>query len=218
MHHHLEIILPPTDDVNAAIAEIMEPFDENADAGDEGASPKNAFWDYYLIGGRWSGRKLLAAFSDERLDAFRAAMVEKKVTISGVQFGKPTLQPADQIQMVDQMWRAAFPEWTGGACPLFDHHKGNDGDICKLSDVPTGFGCSHVIIAGPNHDGTGLRATYMTSDTLWNGVMHVKTTWDETVSGALDEWTSRLDHYREEYRARVTPQPDWLVVTVDYHS
>jgi hypothetical protein len=35
MHYHLEVILPPTDDVQAAITQIMAPFDENRDRDDD---------------------------------------------------------------------------------------------------------------------------------------------------------------------------------------
>ena len=49
MHFHLEIIMPPTEDVHAAVKEILAPFNEripyDADSGVGGHS----FYDYYSI-------------------------------------------------------------------------------------------------------------------------------------------------------------------------
>ncbi len=49
MHYHLEIILPPTEDIEKAIAEILQQFDENEEEN------TNSFWDWYQIGGRYTG-------------------------------------------------------------------------------------------------------------------------------------------------------------------
>ena len=49
MHFHLEIIMPPTEDVHAAVKSVLAPFDErlayDADSGEGGHS----FYDYYAI-------------------------------------------------------------------------------------------------------------------------------------------------------------------------
>lgn len=216
MHYHLEIVMPPTDDVEAEVEQIMAPFDENG-ADDEDHNTKHAFWCWYVIGGRWSGAKLMDKLGRDRVAKFRSMLHDKGVTVSGVQFGKPTLQPITQVAAVDAMWRAAFPESGLTVCPIFDHYKGSAGDVMTLADVPA-VACSHVIIAGPNYKGDKLEAKYMVSKAIWNGVTHVKTAWDGTVSAALVEWTERLGGYGEEWRLTRMPAPDWLVVTVDYHS
>jgi len=48
MHYHLEIILPPTANVEAAVEEIMEPFKEQEE------ERRYSFFDWYYMGGRWS--------------------------------------------------------------------------------------------------------------------------------------------------------------------
>lgn len=57
MHFHLEVIMPPTTNVEGALEKIMAQFDEN----NEDAS--HAFWDWYVIGGRFFWRK---ANADDR--------------------------------------------------------------------------------------------------------------------------------------------------------
>lgn len=52
MHSHIEIIFPPnTKNINEAVEQILKPFDENVEEN------KNTFYDWYEIGGRWSGYK-----------------------------------------------------------------------------------------------------------------------------------------------------------------
>jgi len=92
MHYTCEIVMPNVEDVNAAIEQIMAPFSENT-KGDEDYSGY-AFWDYWVIGGRWSGRKLRHSLGKDRLDAFHKLLVDMNVTVSGVVAGKERLQPA----------------------------------------------------------------------------------------------------------------------------
>lgn len=217
MHYHLEIVMPPTDDVKGAVEQIMAPFDENADRSDEDAS-SSPFWDWWQLGGRYSGSKMLDALGRERLDAFYKALTEAKVTVSSFTAGKQTLQPACQAGKVDALWNDMFPDAPVKQCPIFDNYKADNGDVMRLSDLPPRVEAEHVIIAGPNWKGEKLEACYMVRDSIWNGVTHQNTTWDKTLAGALSEWTEKLDGYKEEWRAQRTPRPDWLVVTVDYHS
>jgi hypothetical protein len=214
MHEHLEIIMPPTDDVEASVSQIMAPFGEEA-KGEEASSQK--FCDYWEIGGRWSGNKILSTFSPDQIGTFYQRLKDAKITVSSLQFGKQTLQPASQAETVNRLWRETFPDAVIKECPLFDNYQGADGDIMPLRDIPPELKCTHVIIAGPRYDGNGFEAAYMVRDSLWNGVTHQKTTWSGTVAGALAEWKERLTDYRPEWAAEHTPKEDWIVVTVDYH-
>lgn len=218
MHYSCEIVIPRTSEIEKAVASIMAPFDENG--SDEDHSTKHSFWDYWKIGGRWSGRKLKASIGQERLTAFEEWCQSANITVSGVQFGKPTLHPASQIEKVDAKWREMFPGTTDH-CPLFDHAPNCD-DVQALAVVSPLLSASRVIIAAPEfHDGkwTGpLRAVYMVEDEHWNGVTWIESKWDGKLVSALEAWNAKLGNYKEEYREAVTPQPDWLAVTVDYHS
>ena len=117
MHYHLEIVLPPTDNVETAIAAVMAPFDENSEDED---NKGKAIWDFWVIGGRWSGAKMLAKIGQEAGKEFEAWLQEHHFTVSGVRFGKPELEPPNQAKAVDEEWSRRFPEFAG-KCPLFQH-------------------------------------------------------------------------------------------------
>src|ERR1700689_5540903 len=150
MHYHLEVIMPPADDVRVAITEIMKPFDE----GEEDSH--HPFWDWWVIGGRWSGNKLLSTVGS--LDQFYERLKAMKITVSSITCGKQTLSPPDQADKVNALWNEIFPDAPMKECPLFDSYKGGDGDVMAYGELPTSIGCERVIVAAPNYKGEGLEA------------------------------------------------------------
>lgn len=218
MHFHCEIVIPPSDDVESAVTQVMEPFNERADDGNRSSYP---FWDWYVIGGRWGGAKMEAAIGYERIKEFREELRAREFTISGLQAGKPSLNPDYQCELVDALWSERFPEHAG-PCPLFAHSNNNrstlPGDITSLASCPLSLTASRVIIAGPAYVGDGLRPVFMASGEIFNGCNYEHTTWDKTLGGALTLHRKRLERYTPDARAKVDPSPNWLVVTVDYHS
>lgn len=219
MHYHCEIIMPPTHDVEAAVNAIMARFDENAPDNKDGAhDARFTFWDWYVIGGRWSGHKLLARLDAAKLDEFQAMLTKMEVTVSGVQAGKPSLFPESQIAEVDRLWVEHFPDAGLAQCPFFKHYTGTMGDVCRVDELPEGLTASRVIVAGPGLNGTGLQVETMQQRQVWNGVNIIKTAWDGTVAATLGAHAERIALYRDEYRNGMTVKPDWLAVTVDYHS
>ena len=217
MHMRLEVIMPPTSDIKGALDKVLKPYDESTGCNDEDEDAycnPSAFWDWWQIGGRFSGEKIYKMVDRERLDAFYALMAERDVTVSGVVFGKQTLQPEDQVPMVDALWREHFPELPFDRCPLFDHAgESLPGDVMELAGC-RGQSCGHLIVA----DEEG-RATFMLRKEIWNGVTHQETAWDGTIAGALQQLEEgKFSHCRPEWADPRRPTDDWLVVTVDYHS
>ena len=221
MHYHLEVIMPPTSDISAALEEILNPFDEN------NKESRNQFWDWYVIGGRWAGEKESCRYDAEKLEKFYAKCQEANVTVSGVVCGKQKLAPETQIPMVDKMWDALFPTEDGTivACPIFSHsnnqYDSNDllaCDVCLVEEIPENLTASRVIVASANYDESRLEAKFMTSDSIWNGVNHEDTAWDGKVKSVFGMYKERLEMYKEEYVENHTPKPNWICVTVDYHS
>lgn len=203
MHHRLEVLMPPTNDVATAMEKVLKQFSEN----DEENSV--SFYDWYEIGGRWSGSHNLDGLDEALLDDFYKDLSDHNVTISSVQFGKQKLQPASQIPLVEQLWSVRFP----GKCPIFDNYTGGGDIIAWVEAKEKHIKCSRFIITDND-----LEPEYMTQEDFWNGVSHVKTTWDGTVKSAFGEYTEKLSHYKQEYAKKITPTDEWLLVTVDYHS
>lgn len=212
MHYHLEIIMPPTEDVESAVREIMKPFSENEDGNN------NSFWDWYVIGGRFAGAKL--NYDKSKEDAFYAWLKEEGVTVSGVQCGKQELSPDTQALKVDAKWAEMFPESGLDTCPLFAHYHDQykdslqPPDVALLGSVAKDLSASAVIVTR----GDRMEAEYMIHQSMWNGVTHIDTKWDGLVLSAVEMCKERMENYKEEYKANNTPTDDWLCVTVDYHS
>lgn len=232
MHYHCEIVIPPVMNIEDAIASVMKPFNEQPEDG-EGEGARHAFWDFWLIGGRWSGTKLLASFDETKLDAFYAWLKEEKITVAGLQCGKQEISPASQIPKVDAKWNEMFPSSEFLPCPIFRHSndqygKGLSGtlpaDVQRLADIPADLKCSRVIVCknsyeSKSEDWTGpVEAEFMLVDDAWNGCNHMKVDWDGKVSTAIDQYRKNLENYAPKFADKNAPKADWLVVTVDYHS
>lgn len=224
MHYHCEVVMPPTDDVEGAVREIMKDFDESNEEG------YHTFYDFLVIGGRYSGTKLMAKYEKKKIDEFFEWMKAEKVTVSGLQFGKQELAPASQIPKVDDKWNEMFPSEIPIPCPIFLHSNDQfksdsilPGDIEKLKDIGD-VKCERIIIAGPSFDSkteenTGPpEPTFMYSTEEWNGKTWMKTDWDGKIKTALEMFKEEKKNWKDSYVALITPKDDWLVVTVDYHS
>ncbi len=214
MHYHCEIIMPPIDPlfsiekVHEHVTQVMAPFDENLEDN------QHSFWDWWVIGGRWSGEHQTSQYSKERLSDFYAELKKMGTTVSGLKFGKDELQPTSQTAAVDELWRKFFPEYEGEHCPLFKHAGDSlSGDVCRLGDVSDKLTAARVIISAV--DGT---ANYMVSADIWNGVIFQDTTWDGNVWRAVEDFRKHSKRYRREWLDRNLPKENWLAVTVDYHS
>ena len=224
MHFIAEIVMPPVADVEKAVGQVLAQFDENT-------NERNGFWDWWVIGGRMAGGKTIASLDKDKIAAFNKELSERKVTVSGIQWGKQELSPAYQIPMVDGLWGEFFPELAGTPCPMFLHSNDNRSplpqDICAVSQVPPAYEFERIIVAMPGmmHDdeynelGEGMVAQWMLQTSFWNGLTHVDAKWDGTWAQALAMHTDYVNHfYKEEFRASKMIQPNWISVTVDYHS
>jgi hypothetical protein len=214
VHYQCEIVIAPTDDIQAAIAKVLAPFNENNE------DAQYSFWDWFVIGGRWAGNKQMAQYDQEKIAQFDQWCQDEKITVSGFRAGKSELNPASQIEKVDAKWNEMFPSDVMVACPVFRHsndpYKSEstiDGDICTFPNVPATLKCSRVIFADPDNE-----ATFMITDSIYNGVDWLDTKWDGSFGSAVEMFKEKFSSYAETYQEKITPKDDWLVVTVDYHS
>jgi hypothetical protein len=194
MHFHVEVLIPPSVNIEDAVDKALAPFDKNA--GDT----CYAFYDWYKIGGRWSGSKLEALLGEERIDAFIEEVKKRKFTISNVQVGKPTLKPESQQKEVDELWHEHFPELELGPCLLFSHSgPRHPHDICHLKDIPLSFSAHRVLFVDDN-----AAPLFMLTRDFWNGVSFQRAAWNGTLEHALEIF--KIEHI------------NWMTVTVDCHS
>lgn len=223
MHSKIEIIIPPTDDVEASVKQVMQQFDENG-TDEDGICNSHAFWDFYVIGGRWAGDKELSKLDQDKLASFYKALEEKNVTVSGFQAGKQTLSPESQIPMVDSLWKDYFPDCKSEGCPLFSHSNDQysealQGDICKVSEVTDSMTCEKLLIAGQGYMGNGeIECKHLLQRSVWNGVNHEDTNFSGKILDGVSMYMEKIDGYTEDFKQKNTPNDDWLVVTVDIHS
>lgn len=215
--------MPFTNDVEAAVSKICNPFNEQG-TDEDGEPNRQGFWDFWVIGGRFAGSKFQATLNPEQLEKFNAELHKRKVTVSSFTAGKQEIAPASQIPMVDALWNEYFPQTNGGPCPLFKHSNDqykNDSllpdDVMRFWEVPDSLKMSRIIFAGPRYEDE-LKATFMLSDSIWNGCNHEDTAWDQTFGDAVKRFTEKHKNYKTEYIEKITPNDDWLVVTVDYHT
>lgn len=224
MHFKCEIIMPPTDDIEAAVATVLEPFSET------GEESRHAFYDWYVIGGRFAGSKMQASIAPNKLKQFYDWLKAEGCTVSGVQVGKHELQPRSQIPKVDSKWSEMFPEHAG-PCPLFAHSSDQyaksgtlPGDICTVEQIPEGLTAVRVIICKPGFQPeadswTGpVEAAFMLADDVWNGCNFMEVAWDRKVTTALEKYKEKLADYTPAARKALMPRPDWICVTVDCHN
>ncbi|MCK2149475.1 hypothetical protein MYE70_10395 [Marinobacter alexandrii] len=220
MHYQLEIIMPPTDNVEGQVTNILAEYDENAESTEDFDANPRAFWDFWVIGGRWSGNKLKAELDSAKLDLFIEELKKREVTCSGIQAGKQSLDPASQIPMVDALWAEYFPESGISVCPLFAHSNNQydsssnlPGDICRVAEIPEKAECGHVLIARESclQDGT-FSAIHMRQTSVWNGCNFEKTDFDGTIKSAIRDFNEKTTNESRHVK------DDWLCVTVDYHS
>jgi hypothetical protein len=215
MHFRLELILPPTENLEADIKTILGSWAEEYE-DEYGNNNDHAFYDYYVIGGRFSGSKIETLLGESRIKKFRETLAEKKVTVSNLQFGKQTISPSSQISLVDKLWNEHFPDSPVKTCVLFDHYKENFGDIMNLKDIPEELTAERVVIAGYDYK-EKLDIRYMLARSLWNGSRHQDTQWDGKISSALRDYDKYLSRANEEHRKKQLPNRDWLCVTIDCH-
>lgn len=190
------------------LEEILGPWDENAP---DGTRNPHGFFDYWDLGGRWSGSKLIFRLKKQLgnglINEFQTKLSDMGVTVSAIQFGKQELTP-NWVKPVDDLWK----DMTGRdeRCPMFAHSDSViEGDICPAQDV-LDFECCRVIIANlPSgyKPGDKMEIVHIQNEAVWNGVNYEKTAWNGKIGDAI-----------ENSRLHDVVGNDWISVTIDTHS
>lgn len=236
-HYHLEMILPPVADVEKSVAQILKPFDESEE--DEDGYSKYAFWDWYVIGGRWSADHVLSAISEKRMEAFQADV--PKYTVSGVMtaggyYEKPAGpdNPPDIVDRLVKVWKQHFPEFAD-LCPFWGltdqyNKQGHVADICRVDQLSDAQSCARLMIV-TTFEGE-LRLEKMLQTDFWNGVSWCESGWDGSVLQVIkahnEDIRQRRDRIKDaperaldwwqKYGQHMIVRDDYLAVTIDYHT
>lgn len=134
MHTHCEVYSPdfPGDPL-MYILEVMEPYNyHNGDSGDD------AFFDWLVIGGRWSGSHTLAQLDPKKLGEFKNICVSREFFRNGRQ------------NEIDFLFKMYFPEVDLPAPYGRDAYRdwGYPDDIIDLAVLPDSFKCHTLVVPG----------------------------------------------------------------------
>lgn len=194
-HYHAEIWVPEDKDIGGAITTILAPHEEKYD---EGEDTVEGFWDWYQIGGRWSG--------------VHVPDYQPETDPSNIEHSKICGGTGFRHDGVGKNARAGDPTYTCNGCGTYNGDKkcwqhgecgpGKkvkwpsewrrfEGDVLPVKNVPDDLECYTLIVNGQ---------VFHTSE--WGGDKFRDTDFDGRVMPKLQELGLTSGH----------------LVTVDYHS
>ncbi len=118
MHYHAQLVIPPTDNIEAAVKQVLAPWDVNGD--NENPRP---FWDWYEIGGRWDNRKK-NRLTGEGCNALPLGLCEMHLQMAHVIFARQDLSVLTMY--MTRVWNgAAYQQtaWDGILVSALDEYE-----------------------------------------------------------------------------------------------
>jgi len=185
MHYHGEVYFKERPkDVLKAVSKAMEPYREwfNEETDEYGG-----FWDWFVIGGRWSGEHTKMKLDQEKLRDFYKVCEEKGLFWIGGEYS----EEVQKVRRCEEFLRI-FPDFKGLIPTCRDVYKedGYADDIVPVEEVTPQLRCYTLILPGE-----------VLHYKVWDGKAFRKTGFDGCVKKALDA------------RGITTG----YLVTVDYH-
>lgn len=226
MHAVAEIIIPPTKDIKASITTVMEYFIEEDDKGEKPKGGHADWWDFWEIGGRFSGRKIECKIDPNKLTQFNEFLKDQNITVSPVTCGK------HGIERVDICTVATIPDELtcdrliiAGLEPNFEEWSRNF-DLAK-AEFGVGVTEESFFHQHPRWNEARRKADDVTPKTelcvqrmwllsYWNTVEWQPTAFEGNVKKALADMRTQ-PRLSDEY-PWCGWEDDYLVVTVDYHN
>ena len=188
MHYHCEVYLEERpENIFETVSKIMEPYFLILPDEDDEYNP-NGFWDWFVIGGRWSGAHTEMLLDQEKLKQFYKICDEKELFWVGPD------RPAEvQEAKRKEEFLKLFPDFKGIIPTCRDTYRidGYSDDIIEVEKVTEHLSCYTLIL--PDE---------VLHTEIWDGNKFCETHFDGCVKHALDE------------RGITTG----YLVTVDYHS
>lgn len=91
------------------------------------------------------------------------------------------------------------------------------GKYKSFKDIKDDETAYRVIYASERKYDGKFEAEFMIEQEFWNGTNFVKSTWNGNIKETFEYFKDYNNNCGEEYIEKITPKPDWLAVTVDYH-
>ena len=120
------------------------------------------------------------------------------------------MAPFDETATYEEKSRVPFYDYYKIGGRWEDPETPNTIRFGELTGLEQYFRC---MITDKHHE-----LHFMIEKEIWNGVTFVKTEWDGYITTALDLMKHKYQNCSPEFQQPLIPQPDWLVVTIDYHS
>jgi len=136
MHYHVEVVLTPKDlkeweNVSRVVEKAMN-----------SARPAIG-WDWYVIGGRWSGDHTLAMMSSDGLKKFWQEF--EKLGLGWTSAEHPE---EERRKAAWALWKEHFPQYRGTP-PVYRNCYAADGlgdDVIDVIDCPPRLGCYTLVL------------------------------------------------------------------------
>jgi len=185
MHYHCEVYLERLPkDVFEAVSKVMEPYELWFD---EATGERHGFWDWFVVGGQWSGAHTIATLDPSKIEKFYKICEEKRLFWCGVKSPKKVQEAKRREEFLK-----LFPGFEGPIPTCRDRYK-DDGyvdDVVSVGRVSPRLTCYTLIL--PDE---------VLHYKVWTGVDFCRTDFDGYVKKALEQ------------RGITTG----YLVTVDYH-
>ena len=188
MHHYAEVVLPPVrpsqkeKTIHERVFQTLRWHGFGSRLG----------FDWFVVGGRWSGCKAMGRLDGVKVGAFWAEFKKR-----GYEWMDKENSQEKRAQQGHSLFGEFFPDYKGETPVCRDQYRQNGypDDVCSVSEVPEGL-TSYVLVIAQTHE--------MLETEIWdqkNAEMK-KTKFDGRIRAALAE------------RKIV----DGVVVTIDYHT
>ena len=214
-HFVCEVVMPPPTEgqtIKQCVETVLAPLSEY---NEDGEYSNVNLYDWWQIGGRYSGNKITAGLDKEKLELFHNELDNMELYVSGIIAGKHDLSTKEQQDLVDKVWRKYFPN-SVDVCPLFDHYpfKNMDSyDTCTVQFIPLELKAYCVVISLADYD-----PNHLVQKDFWNGLNIERTTFDGNVLSTIISYNRMIEErYKCEWCEKNKVRPDWIAVTVDCH-
>jgi len=188
MHSSVLIIAEPQENYPLYVQKVMEPYSEE--------ESKNGWWDWYVIGGRWSGE-----LTEIKLDQDKLKKIREEFEKQGLNWISMEKTNEIQKEKSHKLWREFFGnEWKDEEIPIYRDSYAENGfndDIQPVSNFTPEqlklLNTAHVI----DKDGC------YSYDSVWSGKTYLED----------KEWNEK---FYERFLADLKPT-DMLII-VDCHD